>query len=78
MNRIAIGMPGSVPVRDYAVQSFKAAGIYDSLVKGNKLVMADEFLSLLQRLSCGTIIRCSMFNVKKIPDHVILSTNINP
>jgi len=42
MDRIAIGMPGSVPVGDYAVQSFKAAGIYDSLVKGNKLVMAQD------------------------------------
>ena len=42
MDHIAIGMPGSVPVGDYAVQSFKAAGIYDSLVKSNKLVMAKD------------------------------------
>lgn len=42
MNRIAIGTPGSVPVGDYAVQAFKAAGIYESLVSGNKLVMAKD------------------------------------
>jgi molybdate transport system substrate-binding protein len=42
MNRIAIGTPGSVPVGDYAVQSFKAAGIYENLVSHNKLVMASD------------------------------------
>lgn len=42
MNRIAIGTPGSVPVGDYAVQSFKAVGIHHSLVSGNKLVMAKD------------------------------------
>lgn len=42
LNLIAIGMPGSVPVGDYAVESFRKVGIYDTLVSGKKLVMARD------------------------------------
>ncbi len=42
LRRIAIGTPASVPAGQYAEQAMRAAGIYEELEKGKKLVMAQD------------------------------------
>ncbi len=41
-DRIAIGSPGSVPAGQYAEQAMRAAGVYEKLLKMDKLVMAKD------------------------------------
>lgn len=41
-DRIAIGSPGSVPAGQYAEQAMRAAGVYEKLLKLDKLVMAKD------------------------------------
>jgi len=42
LSRIAIGSPRSVPAGQYAQQAMVGAGIYEDLLAGNKLVMAQD------------------------------------
>ncbi|MBU1168007.1 MAG: molybdate ABC transporter substrate-binding protein [Proteobacteria bacterium] len=42
LERIALGSPRSVPAGQYAEQALMAAGIYDALLSGNKLIMAKD------------------------------------
>lgn len=42
LERIALGSPASVPAGQYAEQAMRAAGIYDTLLSKNKLVMAKD------------------------------------
>lgn len=42
LKRIALGSPGSVPAGQYAKQAMNHAGVYDILLKSNKLVMAKD------------------------------------
>lgn len=42
MKRIGIGSPGSVPAGQYARQALMQLGVYDTLLKAGKLVMAKD------------------------------------
>ena len=42
LKRIAIGSPASVPAGQYAKQALTHAGLYEKLLKANKLVMAKD------------------------------------
>lgn len=53
LQRIAIGSPGSVPAGEYAVESFKAAGIEKSLE--GKLVMAKDVREAMKYAELGEV-----------------------
>jgi molybdate transport system substrate-binding protein len=55
LQRIAIGTPASVPAGKYAEQALQKAGVYDDLVKANKLVMAQDVRQALLYADRGEV-----------------------
>lgn len=55
LGRIAIGSPSSVPAGQYAKQALTHAGLYDTLLKANKLVMAKDVRQALVYADRGEV-----------------------
>lgn len=55
MTRVAIGSPGSVPAGQYAEQAMRAAGVYERLAAGKKLVMAQDVRQALLYAERGEV-----------------------
>lgn len=55
LRRIALGTPASVPAGQYAEQAMRAAGVYEDLVKGQKLVMAQDVRQALLYADRGEV-----------------------
>jgi molybdate transport system substrate-binding protein len=55
LGRIALGSPASVPAGQYAKQALTHAGLYDGLLKANKLVMAKDVRQVLVYADRGEV-----------------------
>jgi molybdate transport system substrate-binding protein len=55
LDHIAIGSPQSVPVGQYAEQAMRAAGIYESLLAENKLIMTKDVRQALLYADRGEV-----------------------